>query len=450
MASALMLEDKDWYNLLREIKARKVVPVIGPALVTVTDHGQPIMLNRHLAPGLAKALQLENPEQFGSLNEVARAHLLRGGKRDAVYQELRYLFDGLKATPPSPALMDLAAITDFELFVSSTPDPLLARALEQSRPGFRVDRNLLAFHPNEPQDLPDVLPGSLLYYILGNYNTYPDFAVWEEDYMEFICGLEEARDNLKNLFRTLKNRFLLLLGSPSEDWIVRFFLRVARQQRLSDRHQRDYLADVLADLGEPMIFFFDRVIGATRIIPGEPGIFVQELARRWRQGPSSPADSAEELLRRMPEEMPPGAVFISYSSEDLAAASALAYGLATAGVPVWLDKQRLRVGDNFERSLEHAVKDGCSFFISLISAATEADASRYFHKERAWAANRQVDGFVFYLPVIIDDTAAPKLEPACFGKIHREHLKGGKISREFAQRVLRLVEEYRQSGRPRG
>ena len=84
--------------------------------------------------------------------------------------------------------------------------------------------------------------------------------------------------------------------------------------------------------------------------------------------------------------------------------------------PAWIDKQRLRSGENYERQLEFAVKSGCSFFISLISKATESDPSRFVHHERKWAAQRHVDGFVFYLPVIIDDTEKPTLEPPEFSR----------------------------------
>ena len=65
--------------------------------------------------------------------------------------------------------------------------------------------------------------------------------------------------------------------------------------------------------------------------------------------------------------MPRHAVFLSYSRADLSAAVKLARALETAGVPVWMDTSRLQAGENYERSIQHEVKDACSFFISLIS-----------------------------------------------------------------------------------
>ncbi|MBP7950655.1 MAG: toll/interleukin-1 receptor domain-containing protein [Verrucomicrobiales bacterium] len=448
MSAETLLAERDWRNLLREIHARQVIPVVGPELVTVEENGQSVPLVQHLAPKLARQLNLSDPDSFRSVSAAARAWLLGGGDRKEVYDELRDLVDGLEVTP-SPALLDLAAISDFHLYVCSSFDPFMVRALEQARPGFAAKSGSLAYHPTKPADLPVTPGGPMVYHIMGDYNTYPDFAVWDEDYMEFLCGLLEQSDTLENLFRMLKGHYLLLLGAPSEDWVVRFFLRMARQQRLSERHQRDYLADRCERLGEPMVFFFDKLVGATRIIDGDPGMFVHELARRWREKfLVSGADS--DFLESLPEEMPRGSVFISYSRDDLEAAARLGRGLARAQIPVWIDRQRLQAGDNYERSLEHAVKDGCSYFLSLISPATEANASRYVHRERQWASQKHVDGFVYYVPVVLDAALEPKLEPACFDKIHREVLPGGEVTPAFAGRMKKLVEEFRTSGRPRG
>jgi hypothetical protein len=67
---------------------------------------------------------------------------------------------------------------------------------------------------------------------------------------------------------------------------ARFFLRAAKGERFSDRKARaeqDYLADQPENLGESMAFFFDRIVGATCIIAGDPAAFVRELAQRWNK-----------------------------------------------------------------------------------------------------------------------------------------------------------------------
>jgi hypothetical protein len=198
-----------------------------------------------------------------------------------------------------------------------------------------------------------------------------------------------------------------------------------------------------------LIFFFDKVVGTTRIIPGDPAGFALELSSRWKAKYVG-GGIDEDVLVQMPDEMPRGAVFVSYSRDDREAVATLVRDLTAAQIPVWVDKQRLSAGENYERSLEFAVKNACSFFVSVISRATESDPRRFVHIERSWAAQRHVDGFVYYIPVVIDDTEKPKLEPASFAKIHFDRLSNGIVTPAFANKLQKWVEEYRDSGQPRG
>ncbi len=122
---------------------------------------------------------------------------------------------------------------------------------------------------------------------------------------------------------------------------------------------------------------------------------------------------------------------------------------------MWLDKARLPPGDNFAAHLKNAVAD-CSFFVSLISSTTEADArrERYFHTERDWIAQRQHDGYLHYLLIVIDaplpEKWQPQHEPECFAKSHHLHLPNGEPSREVVSRMRSLIENFSSSGRPRG
>lgn len=451
------LSERDWGKLIRDIHHGQVVPLVGPELITVPDpDGEPVPLRRHLAPLLAASdLIRSNGDPPETVGEVVSAHLLDGGRRADVYDEIRELLDGLREEPPSDTLRRLARITGFDFWIAGTFDHQLSKALEVERVDYEEKRDLLRYHPTAPVDVPEPLGKTRLYHILGDFDTYPDFAVWEEDYMEFVCGLIEGRDTLERLFRLLKKRQLLILGAPASDWIVRFLLRAARQERLSDRPEGgagEYLADSKHHLEPPMVFFFDKMIKTTRVIDGSPVAFVEELCRQWekRHGQS---ESDDAFLARIPDTMPNGAVFISYASEDLPAALRIARALDAVQVPVWLDKARLRAGGNYEAALKAAVRAHCSFFLSLISDSTEADTdrSRFVHQERDWAAERHLDGYVFYIPVSLRPPGSPRpaAEPACFAKIHYHKLPGGEPTRDFVHYIRQLVETHRRSGQPR-
>lgn len=445
--SAEFLDEHGWRVLLRDIHAHRVIPVIGPELVTIPQADGPALpLHQHLAPALAARLGLA---PAATLNAVFCAWLLAGNSGKRIYDELRILVDELSA-PPSPALLDLASITDFGLYIASTFDPLPGLALQQQRPGFSPQQHRLDFHPSAPRDLPEPLPDPYLLHIFGTHDTYPDFVVWEDDYLDYACGLLCRQDTLRLLFDRLRNRDLLFIGTPFSDWMMRLFLRIAKNKRFAEPRgaSQDYIAEQPDCIPPPTIFFYQKPVGSTRIIPGDPQRFVAELTRRWRE--AYPSVTQANLWQRMSAEPPRDAVFISYSRDDFAAACELALQLLAAQIPVWLDRQRLEVGDNYARSLEHAVKNDASFFIALISRATEADTSRYVHQERAWAAEKHVDGYVYYLPVLIEALPEVRQEPAKLARIHREYLPGGKVDTAFTRRLQRLLEEYRSSGRPRG
>jgi hypothetical protein len=76
----------------------------------------------------------------------------------------------------------------------------------------------------------------------------------------------------------------------------------------------------------------------------------------------------------------PGAVFLSYASEDAAAAERIATALRAAGIEVWFDKSELRGGDAWDRQIRKQIRD-CALFIPVISEKTQARLEGYFRLE---------------------------------------------------------------------
>ncbi|SMF96369.1 TIR domain-containing protein [Methylomagnum ishizawai] len=428
-----LLSEKEWRDLLVDVDAGTVIPVIGPALITLHDpnKGEHESLYSMLAPKLAAELELPQPERFTTTAQVAATHVLSGRGCSRVYRELRALLrtvdsnigvSSLEAI--APTLQLLARIRSFSLFIGTTPDHHMAHALGAHRPGFDLSRHLIVFHPNESpeeRDLPTTRlrgPEAYLYQLLGDQDAHHcrDFAVWEEDLMEFICGLLEHSDQLKNLFTVLRERSLLFLGAPADDWTVRFLLRVVRGERLSNRRRdqiSEYIADDSATLSQSTMLYFDQAVQTTRLIGGNPAEFTYELFSRWQQSYGVETDD-RRFLDSLPAEMPSGAVFISYANEDLPTALDIARALHSEGVPIWIDRRHLQAGQRYDEKLEAAVKLRSSLFIALVSPASESSPTRYVQNERRWAAMRQGDlSDEFYLPVLhgLPSPEAVRVEP---------------------------------------
>ncbi|MEK7359065.1 MAG: hypothetical protein AAB422_01695 [Planctomycetota bacterium] len=191
------LDKAGWDTLLRDIHKGQVLPVIGPELVTITlPDGRQVPLYQHLANELAKQLDVSLPlDSTPTLDTVACAWLLSGKESMDICNELRSLLESLRFPPPQ-ALLDLASINDFGLYISSTFDSFLSQALVQKRPGFLPgDKNCIgSFNPSESHDLQEPRSKPFLYHILGSHNTYSEFAVWEEDYIEYVFELLIKKD----------------------------------------------------------------------------------------------------------------------------------------------------------------------------------------------------------------------------------------------------------------
>ena len=78
----------------------------------------------------------------------------------------------------------------------------------------------------------------------------------------------------------------------------------------------------------------------------DPLRFVEELSARWQaRVRTAPAPATVDV-----PVMEPGAIFISYASEDRPAAEALRTALDEAGMDVWFDRDRLFAGDPSSRA----------------------------------------------------------------------------------------------------
>ena len=105
----------------------------------------------------------------------------------------------------------------------------------------------------------------------------------------------------------------------------------------------------------------------------------------------------------MPDESR-SAVFLSYASQDAAAALRICEALRAAGIEVWLDQSELTGGDTWDRKIRGQIAS-CALFLPVISAATQARREGYFRIEWKLAAQRthaMADGTPFVLPVVME------------------------------------------------
>jgi hypothetical protein len=439
------LDDDAWDDLLSFIEERRVIPIVGPELLLVSTERGPRLLLDWVAEKLASRLNVDTAElpRNYTLNDVVCWFLAARGRREEAYVRLRGIIKDANFEPPV-TLRRLAAITDFDLFVSTTFDSLLESAINLERFAGASSTDVLSYSPNRVVDLPgerDRLMRPVVYHLFGKLSASPTSVISDEDLLEFICALQSEHLVPEKLFHELEHNHLLFIGSNFTNWLARLFLRMAKRQRLSDpRDVGEVLADDHSSEDERLMAFLQQVSVRTRIYVGAER-FVEELHGRWqaRRKPATAAASAAPARFLPPaREMPDNAVFISYAREDIGAVQQVKAGREAAGITTWFDIGRLEVGDHYDHKIQRNVAR-CSYFIPIVSATTQRRHEGYFRREWSYAMDRarnMADGALFILPVSIDDTtAAEALVPDKFKALHFTQLPGGQVSPEFAQRL---------------
>jgi len=439
------LDDDAWDDLLSFIEERRVIPIVGPELLQVATERGPRLLLDWVAEKLAGRLNVdvrELPQPY-TLNDVVCWFLAARGRREEAYVRLRGIIKDANFEPPT-ALRQLAAISDFDVFVTTTFDSLLENAINQARFAGAPSTDVLSYSPNRVVDLPserDQLQRPVVYHLFGKLAASPTYVISDEDLLEFICALQSEHLAPEKLFHELEHSHLLFIGSSFTNWLARLFLRMAKRQRLSDpRDVGEVLADDHSGQDDRLVSFLQQVSVRTRIYMGAER-FVEELHTRWqaRRKPVAIASVAAPARFLPPaREMPDNAVFISYAREDLRAVQQIKAGLEAVGVTTWFDIDRLEVGDDYDRKIQRNIAR-CSYFIPVVSATTQRRLEGYFRREWSYAMDRvrnMADGALFILPVSIDTTtAAEALVPDRFKALHFTQLPDGQVTPEFAQRL---------------
>jgi len=410
------MNEASWKRLIAKIRENNVVPILGPRLLVGPDGQTP--LQRQIALRLLESCGMSEGNEplppFREMNEAVSR--LKGtvdtqDLYDLVHDAISERVEAGDFVIPAP-IRQLAQIADFRLFVTLTPDDLLARSLRQ-----RCAVNEIVHSPNLPtsesKDLPrdwQARPGEVqLLYLFGKSRSAPMFAIHDEDVLEYAHNVIARGSQVPSaFFGELQQRNLLLLGCNFPDWLSRFFLRATNQKRLSENSKRAWLIEQLQP-EESLTCFLNSYSKDTEILSDtSPGEFVAELHRRWTEAHGS----SQEADRPSAESVPRGTMFfISYSRRtDLPRAEALYQALLGQGVTqgeVWFDRHTIEPGQDFADRILDGVRN-CRYFLPLLSqAASDREEAFVFREWRE--ANLREAGLNrdFIIPIIVDSDYEP-------------------------------------------
>ena len=128
-------EDLFWDQLLQLMAEGHVVPIVGRDLLKVRIQDRDALLYPLLAQRLAAyfSVPANDLPEGDELNTIVCRYIETGNRIEDVYTALKIVMPaGNELSTPS-ALAKLASIAPFKLFVTTTFDPLMQRAVDEAR-----------------------------------------------------------------------------------------------------------------------------------------------------------------------------------------------------------------------------------------------------------------------------------------------------------------------------
>ena len=446
-----------WDQLLELVAEGRVVPIIGRDLLTVRYQETDVLLYPFLAQRLAEYLGVsgEDLPEGDELNTVACRYMNEGKPIQDVYAAIKMKMPSEGELSIPPAFSKLAAIRPFRLFVTTTFDSLLERAINQEQFAGEAKTEVFAYTPNAVQDLSGPLENlerPVVFHLFGKLSATPGYAVTQEDILEWVHSLQSGSQKLNFLFDSLSRASLLILGCSFCEWLARFFIRTAKGQRLLEAQgSTDYVADKKISGDRNLVIFLRHFSTRTKIYQGGGAQeFLDELHRRWTERLKSapPQLPGKEREMTTASYVRPGAIFLSYANEDRAAASRISQALEATGLEVFFDKDDLWVGEEWEPKLIRSIRES-SLFIAVISKNTLPTPQRRYYRREWTQAGKEAEGKAgpecFIIPVIIDETTLDEVAPPAAFNVQYKVLIDGQTDDDFIKRIKDLYRKYQKA-----
>ena len=451
---ATPLLDREWDRLLNLMRKGELIPVVGPELMCVPCGSQPSARLYDLwGKALAEQRGIEAPtgdEETPLLYRIANRLSVNP---DIPLGDLEYDINDVvcnSAWPVPVSLLQLAEISDFPLYLTTTIDHLLETALLRVR-GEEYPPHVIAFNCGG-RTVDTDLPGGFIpsqrptiFYFFGRTCTDREgFAATEDALIEFSWALLDRNYAPINLYDFLRNKTLLLLGCNFPDWLDRFFIHALMRNPdagIVVMYVSEYRMAGLYD------FLRRKKEKARPPVIQSPVAFVAELHRRWRKS---------QGYRPQPGTSKPGAVFISYAREDLKFAKAIKAQLEAAYIDTWMDESGLEPGEEFKPVIRENIEKA-SFFLALISKSLDLEGTdrpgRFVLREWKWAeetAQERNTAHGYLQAVVIDDTLpnAPFIDRPFHNLTEKNctFLKDGALPPHFIDFVKQGIRRFRTTG----
>ena len=387
--------------LANRIMSGNCVLVLGPGVSTISSAGQEIPIHvgfaRQLAVDISKQLSKEQKKDFSADDLRYVSQLWQEIKRNsALLQLMCERFYRQYAGRTTDFHRNIAALP-FQICITTTPDDFLFDAMTEA--GKKPIQSFYNFKkPREFRNAEFSVENPLLYHLYGHTQEPSSLVITENDLIEFLTNVVRKSPPLPEQITGILSHpdsTCLFIDLGFKNWYLRVLMRALG---LVNHNEKSVAL-------EPPEFFLQSRQHQTMLYfsAGNAMEFHQEslneFAVQLRGAYEAIAGPQEVIAPEPPSDAP--VTFLSYASEDRAVVERLSQALKAGGVAVWMDRQNLRGGDNWERVITHVIEKQVDYFVPVQAEGMTRLEGVFFQeiKTALQRQDRKRDGVRFVIPV---------------------------------------------------
>lgn len=361
-------EEDRWKELLDEIMAGNVIPVIGPDFQVTSN----VNFHQQLINIFAKMFKISSdPQTFSQLiyDKNFPSHI---EKPEAIYKLINQAIPQLITRPslrPSNLLFRLLNTKKFPFVITTSFTPVVENVMEQVWGEGGVEVRQFCNDPSRDlkPGIGDVLSAKQIrkptvFYMFGKYSAEKNrYVVTDVDMMEFCKSWLSDSKTPRILTEAIKAKYLLVLGNNFSDWLFRFVCYSLRSSAQDLRSS--LLVNTHVDEDNPLIQFLNRL---ETFIQRDPEVVVSEIERRIKIRENDAKNKKSKSIEDKYD------VFLSYSRSDEAIVKRLHEALADRELRVWYDRYDIGDGNNWEKEINIGIRDS-RIFVPILTSNIERE-----------------------------------------------------------------------------
>jgi hypothetical protein len=397
VSTIVAMRDGDWASLTSSIESGRCILMLGPDAFMAEFEGETLPV----AVGLARFVKERLGDQYAYLDpsnpwSVAQVAVVQ---EDAnTLRAWVHEFYDTHSTESEP-LNNLASLP-FLFIVNTSPGFSAERAFKNVKVQTYVDfydrtGPARTYLPDPTVDAP------IIYGLFGSLQQPSSMVLSENDRFDFLISIIAEDPPLpQKLTSTLcdPRQSFLFLGFNLAQWQLRLLMHVVL--RKVQRENKSFALELEREGIDEEAKLFYMIGHKVHFVDTDLRTFTNQLRARVRQ-PSAIAGRSDHPV---PDQDAP-TVFLCHAHEDADFARQLANGLRENGINVWLDRDELRGGAEWDELIEHVLYNDVQYVIVLQSVSLKAKDVGYVNKEVHLAIKRQSyyrSPRIFLIPALID------------------------------------------------